>query len=135
MKNKWLFLYGFLMLAVLLGGIYLAKDAQIWQVSGKINPDGSRVTIQGNDVNEIKGWTTLAMVIEGYNLDKEEVYRDFELTDDISLDTKLSELATITDERLSPSIMRDYISEKKGLAKQDETAGKNKEEDSENKED
>ncbi len=134
MKNKWLFLYGFLMLTVLLGGIYLAKDAQIWQVSGKINPDGSRVTIQGNDVNEIKGWTTLGMVIEGYNLDKEEVYRDFELTDDISLDTKLSELATITDEKLSPSIMRDYISEKKGLAKQDEAAGKNKEEDSESKE-
>ena len=135
MKNRWLYLYGFLLLAILLGGIYLAKEAQIWQVSGKINPDGSRVTIQGNDVNEIKGWTTLGAVIEGYDLNKEEVYKDFELTDEISLESKLSELATITDEKISPSIMRDYISEKKGLEKQDETVGKNKEEDSEQSED
>ena len=69
------------------------------------------------------------------DLDKEEVYRDFELTDEISLESKLSELATITDEKISPSIMRDYISEKKGLEKQDETVGKNKEEDSEQSED
>lgn len=129
MKKKWFLLYGFMIMAILLGGIYLAKEAGIWQASGKINPDGSRVTIEGKTVNEIKGWTTLGDVINGFGLNKEEVYNFFELTEDTSLDTELKDLAALTDERLSPSTMRDYISETLGLEAQDSSQfGKNKSE-------
>lgn len=109
MKHKFAYFYGFIILIILVGGIYLAKSAEVWQVSGKIEADGTRVTIQGADVDEIKGWSTLGDVIEGFNLNKEQVFQEFNLDEGLPLDTQMKELAEITDEALSPATMREYI--------------------------
>lgn len=113
MKNKWAALYGILFLGLMLGGIYSAKAANIWQVSGKINPDGSKVELKGADVEEIKGWVTLGDAIEAFGLEKETVYRDLGIDPSISSDAQLSELAEETDELVSPSVLKDYISSQK----------------------
>lgn len=110
-KRKFVNLYGFIILIILVGGIYLAKATDVWQVSGKLASDGTKVTIQGADVDEIKGWSTLGDVIEGFNLNKDQVYLDFNLDLDLSLETQMKELAEITEEALSPATIREYITE------------------------
>ncbi len=109
MKNTWKFLYGIIILAMLLIGIGIAKETELWQVSGKLQADGSKVAITGQDVDEIKGWMTLDEVIKGYGLDKNEIYETFHLPSDLPVTTELKDIAAQTDEALSPKIIRDYI--------------------------
>lgn len=106
-------LYGFFVLAFLFGGVYSAKATGVWQVSGKVNADGSQVVVTGTDSYEIKGWTTLRDVIEAYQLDEKQVYADFNLSEDISPDTPLKDLAAETDEQLTPATIREYVDKNK----------------------
>ncbi|WP_339061707.1 hypothetical protein [Tepidibacillus marianensis] len=112
MKSKWSILYGFLILAILLGGIGVAKAAGVWSVSGKIHSDGSKIAVIGTDVDEIKGWMKLEDVIKAYNLDKGQLYKDFNLPADFPVIIELKDAGAETDEALSPSTIRDYITKK-----------------------
>jgi len=112
MKVRWKYIYGILILSILLGGIGLAQSAGIWSVSGKVTSDGSKIAVTGKDVNEIKGWMTLEEVINGYGLDQEEIYQTFNLSTDLAVSTALKDIAAQTDEALSPTIIREFITEK-----------------------
>jgi len=112
MKSKWSFLYGLLILAILLGGIGVAKAAGVWSVSGKINSDGSKIAVTGTDVSEIKGWMILEDVIKAYNLDKDQLYKDFNLPDDFPVTTALKDAGAETNEALSPTTLQAYITKK-----------------------
>lgn len=109
MKSKREIIYGLTVFFLLFAGVFVAKTAGIWQVSGKVNPDGSLVMLSGEDVEEIKGWSTLGEVIESYSLNKDQIYDAFNLSSDVTLDTELKELAEMTEEVLSPSSMKDFI--------------------------
>lgn len=101
------FLYGFLILFLLLGGIGVAKLTDNWQVSGMVNTDGSEITLSGNDVEEIKGFMSIEEIIIAFNLEKEPFYQYMKFPSDLPTSTLVKDIKKLTG--VDPEPIKDYI--------------------------
>lgn len=111
MKSKWLHLYGVAIIAVFISGIFLFDMAGFWQTSGKVDTDGNKVEATGTSTDEIKGWMTLDEVLKAYGITVEQLEKDLQV-ENIDPSKQLKELAEETDEKISPSVLKEYLSEK-----------------------
>lgn len=101
------YIYGFLIIAILLGGIGIAKLVGVWEVSAKYNLDGSEVVLI--DVDDIKGYMSLDEVISSFNLDKEEMYQYMKFPADLPTSTLFKDIKGITG--IDPEPIKDFITE------------------------
>lgn len=102
------YLYGFLVIAFLLGGIGIAKATDNWQVSYKVNPDGSEIELTGESVDEIKGFMSIEEIIIAYNLDKDGLYEYLGFSSDLPTSTLVKDIKSVTG--IDPAPIKDYIS-------------------------
>jgi hypothetical protein len=86
------FLYGIVVLALFFGVIGGAKAAGMWSLSGKLTAAGEKVQPTGANVQEIKGWMTLADVSAAYQVPVPEILAAFELPSDTPGSTQLKSL-------------------------------------------
>ena len=103
------YFYGFIIIAILLGGISIAKMADAWYISIKVNPDGSAVELSGTDVEEIKGWMSLDEIITSFNLDKDQLYQYLKFPEDLPTSTLVKDIKRLTG--IDPEPIKDFIDE------------------------
>lgn len=101
------YLYGLLIVVFLLGGIGIAKATDIWQVSYKVNPDGSDVTLTGQSVDEIKGFMSIDEIILAFGIDKEGLYNYMGFPSDMPTSTLVKDIKGLTG--IDPAAIKDYI--------------------------
>lgn len=101
------FLYGFLILFILLAGTGVAKLTDTWEVSGMVNPDGTEVTLTGQDVEEIKGFNSIEEVIVAYNLEKDAFYQYMNFPNDLPTSTLVKDIKKLTG--IDPEPIKDFI--------------------------
>ncbi len=101
------YLYGFLIIAFLLGGIGIAKATDNWQVSYKLNADGSEIELKGESVEEIKGFMSIDDIISAYGIDKEGLYEYMGFPSDLPTSTLVKDINGLTG--IDPATIKDYI--------------------------
>lgn len=102
------FLMPVVLIAALLGTVFLAQAAGAWSVTGR-----STVSLTDLAPADIKGWMTLQQVIDGVGISKEELYALVNLPADLPASTALKDL-----EKLIPgfetSALRDALIARSG---------------------
>lgn len=101
------YLYGFLIIAFILGGISIAKATDNWQVSYKVNADGSEIELKGDDVGEIKGFMSIDDIIVAYGIDKDGLYEYIGFPNDLPTSTLVKDIKGLTG--IDPEPIKDYI--------------------------
>ncbi len=102
--SKFRYIYGFLILIILVGGIYIANIAGLWNTVDSIN-DPKEIVATG--LPEPRGKYTLGEIIEAYNLNKEEFYEALKLPMDFPENEKVIMLLRSGD--ISYTDIRDYM--------------------------
>lgn len=90
------FIYGMLILVLFFGVIGGAKAAGVWSVSGKLSSSGEKIVPTGTNVEEIKGWMTLADISAAYNVPVAEILAAFDLPADTPGSTQIKSLESDT---------------------------------------
>jgi len=87
--KKFSYIYGFLILIILVGGIFVARIAGIWDSMDVASKSEVEVA-QG--LKTPTGKFTLGEIIKGYDLNKEEFYSAIKLSLDYPEDTKVIDM-------------------------------------------
>lgn len=100
------FIYGILVLGIFLGTINIFKAAGVWSTSGKITSDGKAVTPDTADVNTIKGWMTLDVIVSTYQVPLPDLLAQFNLPADTPPTTALKDLESDT---FDVTLLREWL--------------------------
>jgi hypothetical protein len=93
--NPWIF--GLLVVAILMGTIGTAKAMGVWSVSGKVSAStGEKVVPTGTNVEELKGWMTLQDVSTAYKVPVADILAGFKLPADTPASKAIKDLESDT---------------------------------------